>query len=202
MQICVAFFGLAATAEYGLSVQVINIAYGMALVWTQVKWPAAAQLRATHDHDGIGRLMRPRLWLQLVMFVALSAGALLLVPSILEWLGTDKRMLPLAWGGILAVTSLLELNFAFWGSLLGLENRIPTLRSAIATTAVGLVLSVILISYTRAGVFGLVIAPLISGMLFLYWYWPRAGARGLGTTWTRFMFGNPAATPSAQTSQS
>ena len=45
----------------------------------------------------------------------------------------------------------------------------------------------LLINVTDLKVGSLVAAPLVAGAIFNYWYWPKAGARSLHTTWLRFM---------------
>ena len=37
----------------------------------------------------------------------------------------------------------------------------------------------------------LVLAPLVAGSLFNYWYWPAYGVRTLGTSVVRFLFRSP-----------
>jgi hypothetical protein len=42
------------------------------------------------------------------------------------------------------------------------------------------------------GLAALVLAPLMVGLTFNYWKWPREGARSMGTTCWHFLFRNPA----------
>ena len=58
--ICLAAFGLAANARYGLSVQLMAIATGMANVWFSVKLPLINQCHARHDYAGLRRILWPR----------------------------------------------------------------------------------------------------------------------------------------------
>ncbi len=185
-QICMIVFGLRATAEYGLSLQIINIAAGMSMVWTSVKWPQVGQLRSRQDTPGLRKLLWPRVWLLLGTFVILCALAIVIGPPLLKLLGTDKRMLPAGLLVIAAIYSMLDVHFVFWSTLLAIENRIPTLWTTVATNVTSLALGITL--STTIGVSGLMVAPLISGVVFIYWYWPAAGARSLDSTWTRFMF--------------
>jgi hypothetical protein len=186
MAICLAVFGLGATAKYGFSVQVMNVAMGMAGVWTFVKWPEVGQLRAAHNFPALRRLLGVRLWLQAVTFVALAGAAIFVGPILLQWIHTDKQMLPTPWLILLGVGFFLDMIFIFWGTLLSVENRIPTLWSTVITNVGCLMLAYGLSRYTHIGVPALVLAPLLTGLVFNYWYWPLAGARSLRTTWLRF----------------
>ncbi len=190
--LCMGLFGLSVTADFGLSLQVFGIATGMGMVWTNVKWPTVAHLRSAHDLKGIQRVTWPRLWLQLLTVVILAALAATIGPTLLESVRTDKRLLPVPLLILMGLTSLLDSHFVFWGSLLAVENRIPTLWSTVATNVAAILISGLLGYFTSMGVWALVVAPLLCGMLFIYWHWPRAGARSLGTTWVKFMFSRPA----------
>ena len=189
--ICAPLFGLVRTGEYGLSLQAMNVSSGMAAVWAQVKWPQISQLRSNHDWHGMRRVLWPRVWLQTLTFLALAATAVFLGPTLLKLLGKDKHLLSTPWLILMAVSALLDTTFIFWGTLLSVENRIPTLWATVATNVGCLALAFGLSRYTTLGMPALVLAPLLSGIVFNYWYWPLAGARMLGTRWWRFMFGGP-----------
>ena len=191
--ICVSTFGLVATAQYGLSVQIMNVAVGMASVWTAVKWPAAGQLHSAHNLAGLRALLWPRMWLQIVTFLVLSLGAVFAGPFLLHWIKTDKQMLPTPWMVLMMIGALLDLTYGFWSTLLAVENKIPTLRSAVLTNVASLILAYGLCRWAGASMLALVVAPLVTGMVYLHWHWPRVGARSLETTWLRFMFSRPGA---------
>lgn len=176
-------------AEYGLSVQVMHIALGMAAVWTSVKWPIVAQWRARDDRAAIRALLAPRFRLQVATFVMLAGLAVGLGPWVLEQLGTDKHFLPPPWLLLLAVNALGELNFTFWTTLISTENRIPSAGPLVATHAVGLVAVVTLVWGAGWGVEAFVLVPLLLGGAFNYWWWARVGARTLDATFPRFVVG-------------
>jgi hypothetical protein len=83
------------------------------------------------------------------------------------------------------------MGYLFWGTLLSVENRIPTLWSTVATNAGSILLALALARWSGLGMLALILAPLLSGLLFLYWYWPVAGARSLGVALLPFMFSGP-----------
>ncbi|MGH8024849.1 MAG: lipopolysaccharide biosynthesis protein, partial [Limisphaerales bacterium] len=90
--ICVYSFGLVANAQYGLSVQLMNIAVGMAAVWITIKWPLIGQYRARHNHAAIRHIIWQRLWFQNLTFLFLAAAIILFGPMLLRWAGSSKEM--------------------------------------------------------------------------------------------------------------
>jgi O-antigen/teichoic acid export membrane protein len=186
--ICSALFGLEASAQYGLSVRIIAIAQGMASVWMTVKWPHIGQLRAQGDFPQIRRIFFGRLWLQILTFIFLGAIAVIFSPFLLKWIGSDKEVLPPIWFSLLALNSLLEMNYSVWGTLIFLENRMPYLWPVVIANAASIALALVLINTTELKWAAFVIAPLSLGILFNYWRWPVEGAKALQTSWLRFMF--------------
>jgi O-antigen/teichoic acid export membrane protein len=188
MAICLFVLGLSANARYGLSIQLLTILAGMASAWTAVKWPIIGQLRAQHDYEAVKKILAPRIWLQNATFIAGAVGLVFLARPLLGVVGGGKQILAPVWFVLLALNSFLEMQFAIWGTLISLENRLPHLWPLVATNCLSLVLSLALIHITPLGLGALVLGPLISGSLFHYWYWPGYATRSLGMTLAGFMF--------------
>jgi len=186
--VCLAFIGLTANSEFGLSLQLMMVAQGMANVWTQVKWPLIGQLQAKRDYPAIRQMLRQRLWLQTLTYVLLVTAAIPLAQPALVWLGSDKEVLPVAMLVILAVNGLLEMHLSAWGALIATQNRIPLLWPLLISNATSIILAIALIQFAGYGLLSLLIAPLSIGLLFNYWYWPAHGARSIDTTWVRLLF--------------
>jgi O-antigen/teichoic acid export membrane protein len=196
LSICLSVLGLAATARYGLSTQLLGVITGMAGVWTQVKWQVIGQQRARHDYAAIQQTLWPRMWLQYLTFLAMVGGLLLCGQPLLHLFGGNKQMLPLPWLAVLAFNSFLETQVGIWGTLISTENRIPFLWPSVAGSLLSFTLSLTLIHTTSLGLGAFVLAPLLAHSLFNYWYWPIYAARGIQTSWGRFMFSRPKANPS------
>jgi O-antigen/teichoic acid export membrane protein len=193
--ICVSVLGLAEYAQYGLSSQLVGIAAGMATVWTMVKWQLIGQYRAQHDYAAMQRVLWPRFWLQNFTFLVLAAGLIVCGPPLLRCFGSGKQMLPLGWLLLLTLHAFIEMHLGFWIALISTENRIPYLWPGVATCVVIVGLSLGLIHATTLGIGALVVAPLLAGSFFNYWYWPLAGARTLNTRLFRFLLGRPQLSP-------
>jgi O-antigen/teichoic acid export membrane protein len=185
--ICTMFFGLEATAVYGLSVQLLTISAGMAGVWTATKWPIIGQYHARHDLESLRSVLWPRVWLQNLSFLAAIFGLLLAGPFLLRHFGAGKEILPLTWLALLALNSFFELQFNIWGTLLTLENRVPYLWPTVATNVLSLQLTLIFVGFTDLGLGALVVGPLLAGALFNYWFWPPYAARSIGTSFFKFL---------------
>ncbi len=190
MLICQTAFGLAASAEYGLSLQLISISSSMAMVWTTVKWPLVGQYRTREDYAALQRILRPRLWLQFLTYTALAAGVIIFIPWALRELGSNKTILPRLWMILLALNALLEMNFSFWTTLISTENKMPFVFPTVVTNICSLGLALALVALTQLGLASLVVAPLLAGSAFNYWFWTIKGPKSIRTQFLEFMLGS------------
>ncbi|MBM3798276.1 MAG: hypothetical protein FJW31_30525 [Acidobacteria bacterium] len=186
--LCLAKLGLTANAEYGLSLQIMGVVQSVAMAWTQVKWPLLAEQRTRGDVAGMRHVFRERLWLQIGTFAILTAVTIPLTPAFLRWMGTDKVMLPPVWLMVMATNAFLEMHLSTWGMLIYTDNRIPVLWPILAANAASMALAFGLLQTTPLGLGALVLAPLLAGLVYNYWHWPRAGCRLLETSWGQLMF--------------
>jgi hypothetical protein len=180
--------------KYQLSQHVmVNICLSTAAVWTAVKWPLVMQLRVANDLEGVRRVLWPRMWLKIATLLCLAAVAIAIGPPVLHIIAPKKEMLPRFWLILLAVLAVFDSQYTFWTTLLTSENRIPSMWAAFITNVCAIVVAYILVKTTELGLASFVVAPLLCGLAFNYWYWPRAGARALGVTWSEYIFHKPRA---------
>jgi len=88
----------------------------------------------------------------------------------------------------MATNAFLEMHLSTWGMLIYTDNRIPVLWPILAANAASMALAFGLLQTTPLGLGALVLAPLLAGLVYNYWHWPRAGCRLLETSWGQLMF--------------
>jgi O-antigen/teichoic acid export membrane protein len=189
--ICLKVFDLSTNAAYGLSLQISMMIQGMASVWTQVKWPIVGQYLARGDYTSVRRVLWKRWWLQILTFLALGLTAFLLASPFLRWSGSGKELLSSYLFGFLLCNAFFESQFTFWTTLLFMGNRTPFLWPTMISNVISLGLVLLLIHTFAWGVAALVLAPLLTGCAFGYWYWPSQGAGSLKTSWIRYTLSDP-----------
>lgn len=189
--ICGAALQADRAGQLGISLQIFAMLQSMAMVWTSVKWPVIGQLRAQQDIPELQRIFWPRVWLQSLSYLAGAALVVILGPLALEWLGTDKQLIPRAWLIVIALNGFFETQFNIWGTLISTENRLPYLWPSVAANIGSLVLALVLLYGTSLKEGAFVLAPLLVGLLFNYWHWPMEGAKSIRTSLTQFLFTRP-----------
>ena len=192
---CTAIFGLKANGMLGLALTIIGMIKTLSLVWTQVKWPVIGQHLIRQNYSLIRRTLRLPFLMQFLTLALLAAVALPTAPICVAWISSSKHLLPMELMVVLAFNCLMDVHFTFWTTLLSMQNRLPFLWSTLITNACTLIVALLLFAFTSLEMGALVIAPLLAGVVFNYWYWGIVGAANLGTTWRRFVFGTEAAVP-------
>jgi hypothetical protein len=174
-------YGLPASATFSLSwLLLYSISPGIAGTWTSVKWPLITQLRAGNDLTTLRALIYPRLWLQLLTYSFLASLVILFAPPLLAWWSPEKSMLPRFWLSLLACFTLLDMNYAFWTTLISTENRIPSMWATVLSNLAGISLSLLLLNITSLHLGSFILGPLLAGLSFNFWFWPSQGARSIG----------------------
>lgn len=176
--VCSAFLDLAATASYGISLQLVTILVGLASVWVQVKIPHISQLRVTGESAAIARLFACRMRLVILSYAAGAVCIISAAPRVLEAIGSRTQLLPANQLAVLLVIQFLEMHHSLYGALVLTENRNPFLRPALVSGVLIVALSITLTP--RLGVWGLLLSAGAVQIAFNNW-WPVLRAiRGLG----------------------
>ncbi len=174
--ICSRLLGDAATASFGLTCQVGMFIANFSALWLAVKWPQITILRTRGRLEEMAALFAQRLGLVMVTFVGLAVMLVLFGNLLLDWKGSHTRLLSTS----LLVVYLLHLGqqqFAVqFGSLTFTENVVPFFKLSLVT-GVGLVILSWIMASTW-GLWGLVLAPLISTVGCLCPYMVLRGFRG------------------------
>lgn len=191
MLICNKKFELAGAGQYGFSLNIAAVIQAIASVWVMVKWPTINQMRSRNDVAGMQRLLWGRVWLETLTFISLAVLAIVITPFLLKIGGLQKEVLPPPWFLVLLLNAFLETQMIIWGTFLTTGNRVPTLWPIVWSNVLTVVLVIFLTEKTSIGLGAFAFAPLVTGVLFNYWYWPRMGPRDLGRTWLRYMFRPP-----------
>jgi O-antigen/teichoic acid export membrane protein len=183
--ICSHFLGEATTASYGVTVQVGAFLVGFSSLWLTVKWPQITILRAQGRSREMAALFARRLACTTGTFVILAAILVLLGNHLLEWKGTQTRLLPTAQLVVYLIYLGQQQLFAQFGSLTFTENVVPFFKLSLFT---GLGLMVLSLWMTPTyGVWGLILAPLLAMLVASSWYPIWRGFQGQPLTIGQFV---------------
>jgi hypothetical protein len=163
---------LDAMASFGLTLQAILLLRSLGDTWLLVKWPwigAALTRGAVKD---VRRVFIERSLLAGLTFAVGFAGLVVFVPWILDMLGSRTPLSAVGTMMLIAAVLGLDLIPGSHSALLLNFNRAPHAGWYLVTGLCSITLAVVFGGWL--GPWGVLLAPLVCGMVWLYWRVPVA----------------------------
>jgi O-antigen/teichoic acid export membrane protein len=165
------FVGLAASAQYAFTLQILSAGMAVAQLPTMVAVPRMTALRVQGRMDALARLFLIRHAFLLVAFALFAAAVGVVGQWALTLIGSHVSLMPPAIFALFSVVLLLELNSINAGYLLSTGNRVPFVRSALVSGAAVLAGSLGAV-WLGWGVAGAVAAQGLVQLAYNNWKWP------------------------------
>jgi O-antigen/teichoic acid export membrane protein len=174
--ICGHFLGPQVTASFGLTSQIGIFILNFSALWLAVKWPQITIMRTQGRLEEMGVLFARRLTLVMLTFLVLAGMLVLFGNRVLEWKGSQTRLLPTAYLLVYLLYLCQQQFYIQFGSLTYTENVVPFFKLSLFTGLALMTLSLVLVP--RFALWGLVLAPLITTAGASSWYVVRRGFQG------------------------
>lgn len=174
-----AILPLAVMGSYGLTFQVTDIIARMGSVYYQSFVPKIAQYRLENDLVKLRQIYTRSVIALFGVFIVLGGGVLLAGDWILGLLNSQTMFLPTAMFAVLLLIHLLGRNHVIaWGFILA-KNEVPFMIPSLITAVATIILTYILLVPFQMGIWGLIIAPGITQIVYQNWKWPSVTIREL-----------------------
>ena len=168
--ICSYVIGLSATGSFGLSIQLATIIGTIAsIIFTS--FHPAMQEAALHDDRKAGfKYLTTSMMAYVYMYLIMSLGALAILP-VIHYLKPELEMDAVVFIVILVYMFIYYIYHLF-SSYISTFNRLPYTTSFIVTAFASVILSFLLAQYTEMGIWALIIAPILTSLVYNAWKWP------------------------------
>jgi O-antigen/teichoic acid export membrane protein len=178
--VCNAYLGLAETASYGLTMQVIGFLVPMSQVWIVVKFPQIAQLRAMNNVEEVARIFIGRMRIVIASYLLGAVTLLWIGNDLLVWVHAKTHMVPMPVLLALLAVNLLEMHHSQFGTLTVTENVIPFMKASIISGVAIVGLSFFITPHL--GLWGIVLS--FGGVQLCYnnWWMVWRGIQGINMT--------------------
>jgi hypothetical protein len=162
--ICSAKLGLQETASYGLSLNLLNLLFQVAIIPLGLAWPTIGMLRIDRDFTKIRQIFFLRLYGGLIVAAVVIALMAVWGSSLLKLFGTNTTLLSSSMFAVLGVVLWLECHHSQYGSLILSENKNPFIWPAILSGA-----AIFSLSWWASGKWGVLGMILAQGTVQLAW---------------------------------
>jgi O-antigen/teichoic acid export membrane protein len=177
-----ALLSLEMAAAVGLTFQVLGLVkvFGNGLYNAYV--PLFTGRRVTGDHSDLRRRLALALGVSGAVVLVGGAIALLLLPVLLDVLGSGVVVLPLGVCAVLLLSEWLVNQSSLCSGFIATGNRVPMAFAYAITVGAAIVLNVIAVRFLGWGVWGLVLPGALVWLAYNDWAWFRKCAEDLGLT--------------------
>lgn len=169
--LCSLYLGLGQTASFGLAVQCTSAIAQMASSLFSSYMPAMQEAYAHRNLNRIRKQLSYSIFLYILLFPIGLVCLLSIVPLINSIKGENILNIEILIGvGIYQYILKLRDCYAWY---LGGTNRVIYYKSFIYASIICVALSILFVYFMKMGVYGFIIAQIVSQVIHNSWYWPH-----------------------------
>lgn len=165
------FEGLAPSASYAISLQILSALGIIAMLPTQIMLPRIVELRVRNDRVGLRQLLWGRVLFFLAAYTAGAVAFVALGQFAFRLIGSHVALLSWPVLALLAVVMLLESNHSNFAFVISTANRVPFVAPAIMSAA-AIVLGSTGIAWAGWGALGVILVQGAVQAAYNNWKWP------------------------------
>ena len=166
------FLSLEQIGSYGVSLQVINVIAGLAVIYQATYLPKINQLRVAGDTYTLKSLHIKSKFIFIGTFILGCAGIYFVGPWALALLHSKTILVPPNVLMIMFLVAFIENNIIVSSNIILSKNEVPFYKASLVSGALIVVGLMIMFNYSNLGITNLVLVPLIVDLLYQGWKWP------------------------------
>jgi O-antigen/teichoic acid export membrane protein len=165
------YLSLETIASYVVTLQIIGIISGIAMVYFMTYQPQIMQYRVHNNNSEIKQLYLKSCMLLFIAYTIGGSGLIFFGDWALHLFGSKTLLLHKPLIMVALIISLLESNHSIAGCILMTRNEVPFFKAAIFAGGLTVVLLYVF-KYIDLGVLGMLLAPGIAQGCYQNWHWP------------------------------
>lgn len=177
--LCSLYLSLTETGIYSIGLQIANVVAALAGTLYTTYQPAIQSNWISRDINEVRRIMIRIVTIYILTYLIGVIGILVAGLPILRLIKPDVIVSVPVMIGIFINLFIIGFRDCFT-SYFSCTNRLIYVPAFIITSVSSVLLSVILLQFGGLKVWGLIIAPIVSQLLFNAWYWPSKAIKELG----------------------
>jgi len=166
------YLPLEAIASYGITIQLVGLIHGIAMVYFHTHNPKVIQARVRNDVFVIKKIyIKSCLFLMATFF--LGGLCLILFGSlVLNLIESRTQLLPKSYILLAILFELLVANHAIAGGILLTKNKVPFFKPSLFSGLMTVILVFLFLRFSHLGVLSLILAGGLSQAVYQNWKWP------------------------------
>jgi O-antigen/teichoic acid export membrane protein len=166
------FLSLEQIGSYGVSLQVINLIAGLAVIYQSTYLPKINQLRVAGDLQNLKQLHLKSKFLYVGTFLIGSASIYFIGPWALQLLHSKTQLVAPPILIIMFLVAFIENNIIISSNIILSKNEIPFYKASLISGTFIVLALIFMFKYSSLGIANLVIVPLLVDLMYQGWKWP------------------------------
>lgn len=166
------YLPLTEIASYGLTRQILDILAGLAPIYVVTYFPLIAKCRVEGNIARIREIYVKGTFISVIIFFTAAILIYFFGDDALTVIRSETVLVP---GSVFILgmfVTFLEMNHGAAGGVLLTKNEVPFFKPSIISGLATALLIYIFLSFTRLGLTGLFLAPLLVDIAYQSWKWP------------------------------
>lgn len=179
--LCSLYLSLSDTAQYSITLQICTICSTFSMISFTTILPQLNQACLERNYPKQRRLFSSSIIFYFICFISLTLIVFFFGNTFLH-LFHSKTYLQSSFFLLLALYFLLEGNQSLCASFISASNNLIYYKAFFIASLCGIIGSYMLLRFTSLGMWGLVMAPIITQAVYNNWKWPRFVLKSLDTS--------------------
>lgn len=180
--ICSTFLSLDISARYGLTIQALQTAASVSMIYLQTVVPAISSAKIEQDTKKEKKYFSTAMVIYWSLYIVAALAVYFIANPVLELLHANTKLLE---GGLMAfavVIFFLQYNQISFSLYIGMGNRVPYMKGEFISGIASVIFSCLAVQYMSLGVGGILLAQFIVQLCYNDWRWPYEGCKQLCMT--------------------
>ncbi|SEM38687.1 Membrane protein involved in the export of O-antigen and teichoic acid [Candidatus Frackibacter sp. WG12] len=177
------FLNLEIVAQYGLSLQLLNVLKRSSSTLFNTYIPLFNQYRVKDNVSTLKKWFGTSLIIGWGTYLVGTVVIVFLGDKVLNLIGSETQLLPIKYLFFLAVILFLELNHSISATLITTKNEVPFVKSALLSGFGIAICSFMLLKFTSFGILGILTSQFIVQLSYNNWKWPLEILKDLKTNY-------------------
>lgn len=165
------FVGLAAAGSYALSLQMLSAAAAISQLPMQVAMPRLVAARVAHDRAQLRRMFMTAMGGYLMLYLVGAALVVVVVPALLDLIGSRVALLPFSLLALMAAILMLEGFHSSAAFFITTGNDVPFVGASLIS-GIAVAAGTTMIGWLGYGVGGMIACQGLVQLAYNNWRWP------------------------------
>ena len=176
------YLGLSVSAQYGLTIQLLNIIGNISFVYFNVVSPRITQARIEKEESLLRKYFCNSFSFLALVFIVGCIGMILVGPWFLKLIGSNSTLLPTSYLIVFSLIFFLEKSHTVCASYIATSNHLPYTYPYLISSVFIFSIYVLSVLFTPLGIWGFALAQGIIQLCYNNWRWPLYVSKELKVT--------------------